>query len=328
MEPDFCSWLDAWLETAYGNAGFWRTAHPSAHFRTASTTGHGLTAAVLEVLGQHPDLTAVIELGAGDGRLVAALAQARPDLRVTGVDLRTRPAGLPAQVGWRRDLWDVRAGAWTDGSVAELFAGLTGPALVVCAEWLDDLPCAVGVRTVDGLRTLQVDSAGHERAGPTVGAELTAWAERWSPVAERLEFGSTRDDAWGWICRSLSPHGGLALLVDYGHLATGRPRHGSLAAYRLGRQERPRPSPDVNLTAAVAVDSLAAAGHRAGATTLILSRQRDLISAPPPRPDDPLADLVARSHHAALTSPHTWGSQFWLLQQVPPCSWPPTGSIS
>lgn len=317
MESPFRTWLDAWLEAAYGNAGFWRTARPAAHFRTASTTGPQLGGAVLAVLDQHPEVAAVIELGAGDAMLLADLACARPDLHLTGVDLRARPAGLPAPIDWRRDLWDVRAGAWTTGSVVELFAGLTGPALVVCVEWLDDLPCGVGVRTGSGLRTVQVDSAGHERPGPSAGSELTAWAERWSPTAKRLEFGSTRDDAWAWICRALWRHGGLALLVDYGHLAPGRPRHGSLAAFCLGRQVHPRPSPELNLTAAVAVDSLADAGHRVGATTLLLGHQQDLIRAWPAQPAATLEDLVAHSQHAALTSASTWGPHYWLLQHVP-----------
>jgi 2-polyprenyl-3-methyl-5-hydroxy-6-metoxy-1,4-benzoquinol methylase len=57
----------------------------------------------------------VVDVGAGSGRLLEELAAIRPDLALVGIDLRTRPAGLPAQVDWAQDLWDVRYGCWTSG---------------------------------------------------------------------------------------------------------------------------------------------------------------------------------------------------------------------
>jgi hypothetical protein len=82
---------------------------------------------------------------------------------------------------------------------------------------------------------------------------------------------------------------------------------------------RPAPSRDANLTAAVAIDSLAAAGERHGAVTLALLRQAEALDAllPPPAPADTLTALVARSEHAALVNRSVWGDQWWLLQRVP-----------
>jgi hypothetical protein len=69
----------------------------------------------------------------------------------------------------------------------------------------------------------------------------------------------------------------------------------------------------------VAVDSVAEAGRTAGATTLLQARQSQVVAGSPPTvPAEPLADLVARSHRAALRSGSVWGDQWWLLQQVAP----------
>ena len=99
--------------------------------------------------------------------------------------------------------------------------------------------------------------------------------------------------------------GGRALAVDYGHQVGDRPLGGTFAAYAGGRRRRPVPDGSVNLTAGVAVDALAAAGAAAGGTTLLLARQAEVLGPDPdssPSPaDDPLADLVRRSEHAALT---------------------------
>jgi hypothetical protein len=104
------------------------------------------------------------------------------------------------------------------------------------------------------------------------------------------------------------------------------------------------PRPDRNLTAAVAVDAVLSAGERAGARTVLLARQADVLgrterarsfpaqgagsnrriaptsgaapSARDLRQRDPLADLVERSERAALRSPYVWGAQWWLLQEA------------
>jgi hypothetical protein len=94
---------------------------------------------------------------------------------------------------------------------------------------------------------------------------------------------------------------------------------GSLAGYREGRLVPAQPSSRVNLTAAVAVDAVEAAGVAAGARTVRLAQQADVVAASRPvsLTEDPLAGLVARSELAALRSPRVWGRQWWLLQAVP-----------
>ena len=318
MVTSFRPWLDAWADSAYGEDGFWRVSRPEQHFRTASSTPL-LATVLVDLLAEHPTIETVVELGAGDGQLLAGLSALRPDLFLAGIDLRDRPDHLPARVAWSRDLWDVRSTGWTTGSAEDRLGGLSGPALVLCIEWLDDLPCAIAARADGILRLVEVDREGVERLGATPDAESAAWAGRWSTWSPRVEIGLTRDQAWAAACAQLGPHGGLALLVDYGHLADRRPARGSLSAYRRGRRLDPRPSPELNLTAAVAIDSVTEAGRTAGATTLLRARQSEVVaSSAPVLPDDPLADLVARSHRSALRSGRVWGDQWWLLQQVPP----------
>lgn len=322
MVPHYRPWPQAWARAATGPGGFWRTETPQQHFRTASSASDLLAEAVLGLLHDHPSVRSVVELGAGAGWLLADLSRRRGDLELAGVDLRPRPPGLPEAVTWGRDLYDVATGGWTTGAAPRLLSDAPAPALVVCVEWLDDLPCPVA-RWDDGrLRGLDVAPDGRERPGGPVDADFRAWAERWWPEGDRVEVGLTRDRAWAAVLAGLGDRGGLALAVDYGHLRDRRPPAGTLAGYRHGRRYAPRPASGLNLTAAVAVDSLADAGVRAGARTLLRARQHEVLAALPPQPPaasaavDPLADLVRRSEHAALTSPAVWGDQFWLLQEL------------
>jgi hypothetical protein len=308
--------LDAWTRAASGPDGFWRAALPSAHFRTASTLGPELAQAVAALLADRPGLRRVVELGAGDGRLLAGLSALRPGLQLVGVDLRRRPGDLTAAVDWRTDRWDVHEGGWAAGAVPALLAEDVAT-LVLAVEWLDDLPCRVVRRTGHGWRELD---AGLAPAGPVGAAEL-AWVERWWPDGGQVEVGSTRDAAWAAVVRGLAGAGGAALLVDYGHTRADRPRAGTLSAFRAGRPVEPRPDPDRNLTAHVALDAVAAAGTAAGARTVLEGRQDAVLpDLLPPVPDatDPLAGLATRSRRRALTTPAGWGGHRWLLQEVPP----------
>jgi hypothetical protein len=319
------TWFDAWQAAASGPDGFWPASAPATHFRTASMVGPELAEALLALLDRRPEITRVLEVGSGDGGLLASLHQQRPTLALAGTDLRPRPAGLPPGVGWVQDLWDVRSHRWTTGEFERLLAAGSGPALVLAVEWLDDLPCRVAARHSgvwceldDGLVPVE----------PLAAAEQS-WVATWWPDGERAEVGTTRDRAWGWLVRSLAPVGGQLLMVDYGHERGTRPRQGSLTAYQGGRPVPPVALPDRNLTAHVAVDAVAAVGERAGARTVFRSRQAETLAAllAPRAPcTDVVGDLAARSRRAALAAPDGWGAHWWLLQEVPPP--PPSPDLS
>ncbi|SDR76869.1 SAM-dependent methyltransferase, MidA family [Friedmanniella luteola] len=316
MLPHPGSFFDAWVSAASGPDGFWTTQVPSAHFRTASTLGPELAQAVATLLRERPGLHRVLELGAGDGRLLTALRAVRPGLDLVGVDLRGRPPELDPAVGWRTDRWDVRADVWVAGAVPALLADGV-PTLVLAVEWLDDLPCRLADRT-DG-RWYELD-ADRTPLRPLAAAD-DAWLRRWWPDGVRVEVGRTRDAAWASVVGGLAAGGGAALLVDYGHTAGGRPRTGTLAAYRDGRAVEPSPGADRNLTAHVAVDAVAAAGVAVGARTALAGRQARVLPGllPPADPGaDPLTGLAGRSRRHALTAPTGWGGHHWLLQEVPP----------
>jgi SAM-dependent MidA family methyltransferase len=304
------------VEAASGPGGFWTTASPAAHFRTASTAGPELARAVATLLRQRPRLRRVVELGAGDGRLLTRLQAERPDLALVGVDVRDRPAGLAPAVGWRTDRWDVRTGGWTTGTLTEVLSAAE-PTLVLAVEWLDDLPCRLAARRKGAWVELDVNRS----AGPPLAADGQRWAERWWPDGDRIEVGTTRDRAWSVVIEGLAACGGAALMVDYGHERGTRPHGGTLTGYRAGRVVEPLPRADRNLTAHVAVDAVRAAGEEAGARTVLHGRQADVLPAllqPLDRAADPLADLASRSRRQALTRPTGWGAHRWLLQEVAP----------
>ena len=307
-------WIDAWVDSAYGADGFWRTNCPHEHFRTASAAGDQLAVGVAGLIPA--DTAAVVDIGAGGGELLAALAAERPELQFAGVDLRPRPVELPVEIGWAVDLWDARYDTWTSGAAQRLLTAYAGPILVIATEWLDDLPCPIVQAGTDGWHEVVLDEFGAEHPGVQLGGELRAWADRWWPHGTRAEVGLPRDRAWLKLLTAVEPGGGSALLIDYGHDRDHRPEHGTLTGYRDGRQVPPVPDGKMNLTAHVAVDAVRAAGEAAGARTLTYGRQVDVLASlldTAPHPD-PLTDLVHRSQRSALSSDSAWGSYWWLLQ--------------
>jgi hypothetical protein len=236
----------------------------------------------------------------------------------------------------------------------------------VATEWLDNVPLDVAVHTADGWRYLLVDPAsGEETVGDPVDPADADWLARWWPVpgagadgigptgsefraarpAEgssltarsgpgrpepptgmRAEIGRTRDDAWAAAVGKLDR--GLALAVDYGHLRDGRPVNGTLTGYRGGRQVPPVPDGSCDVTAHVAVDSVASAGERAAGCAYDLVSQREALRAlgadggrPPlsQAATDPagyVRALAAASTAAELTDPAGLGGHWWLRQPV------------
>src|SRR5699024_8170481 len=201
-------------------------------------------------------------------------------------------------------------------------------------EWLDVVPCPVAGRDDHEVwRTLRVDTRGHEEMGPPLAGEDLRWARTWLPQeVVRAEIGRARDQAFSDLVGRV--RSGVVVAVDYGHTTADRPRHGTLTGFRGGREVPPVPDGSCDLTAHVAVDSLADAGARVGGTgTHHLLTQReallDLLPDPPPTTPVPselarrdpsayLAALARRGALAALTARGGLGDFWWVVAPVRP----------
>lgn len=302
-------WREAWQEALYGPRGFYRRPEgPAGHFRTAAhASTSGVLGRALARLARQTGCTGVLDVGAGRGELAVQVAAADPGLTVTAVDVTDRPDGLPAAVGWCTDVPDP-----------------TGPTLLLGWELLDVVPTTVLAVDDAGLaRTVLVDEAGRERLGPPPLPDERAWCTRWWPLAEpgaRAEVGLARDLAWAGLVDRLERHGGLALAVDYGHDAATRPPGGSLAGYARGRQVVPVPDGGCDVTASVALDSVAAVrpgGVRLDQAAALRALGVSAPAAPPG--SDPVARLrrlSAAGEVAELLDPHGLGSFGWVLHPV------------
>jgi SAM-dependent MidA family methyltransferase len=284
--------------------------------------------AVLELLHRvdraldRPDRLDLVDVGAGRGELLATVRAAaepvlRRRLRLTAVEVG------PVDVPGVRVVRDVAA-----------LPPLTG--LLLANEWLDDVPLDVVEQTADGPRVVLVAPTGAESMGGPPGAADAAWLARWWPLAavgERAEVGRSRDEAWAAAVGRLTR--GVAVAVDYGHEAGARPE-ATLTGYRGGVPVGPVPDGSCDLTAHVALDSVAAAGVAAGATETRLDDQRAALQAlgvdarRPPHAlatTDPAAYLrgLQRAGEAAeLIERGGLGSFGWLVQGVGvPLPFPP-----
>ncbi len=310
----------------YGPDGFFTRAAegPRDHFRTSVHASPLFAGALLRLIRDvdtalgHPRTLDVVDVGAGRGELLAALrallsADPADDLarrvRFAGVEVAARPAGLPADIRWRRH-------------VPEQVTGV-----VLATEWLDNVPLDVAEVDPDGrARQVLVDPAtGLETLGPDVDAADRFWLARWWPAArpgDRIEIGWPRDEAWAGAVGAVRH--GCALAVDYGHVRSARPALGTLTGYRHGRQVPPRPDGSTDVTAHVSVDSAAAA---AGTAYRIISQRAALrgLGVDGGRPPlalartDPAAYLRALGAAGAageLTDPAGLGGHWWLLHEV------------
>jgi len=296
-------WDAAWQRALYGPDGFYRLPEgPAGHFRTAGHAAGRALAAALATLAVRNGCRAVVDIGAGRGELLTALAEVTPglgpgDLELHGVDVVGRPAGLPERIGWSAGL-DRLPDAVAHG------------ALVVAWELLDVVPCPVLEVNDDGeLRVVEVEPRwGRERlSGRPPTQEDLDWCARWWPLpapepGERVEVGHPRDALWAQLVALADD--AVLLAVDYGHDCAGRPPTGSLSAFRAGRQVPPVPDGSCDITCEVAMDAVAAAGERAAATTLEVTNQAQA-----------LAELGCTA--AELLDPGGLGSFAWLLQRRP-----------
>ncbi|GAA1323643.1 SAM-dependent methyltransferase [Actinocatenispora thailandica] len=311
---DRVRWRTAMRAALYGDGGFFTAgAGPAGHFRTSAQTvpmarAIGTLLVRLDAALGRPDPLDVVDLGAGGGELLTALAAGTPAqlagrVRYTGVELAGRPRLLPSTVEWRTELPDRVTG------------------LLLATEWLDNVPVDVAEVDADGVpRLVLVDpSTGAETLGPAVTGRDAGWLDRYWPLTEpgaRAEIGHPRDDAWADATARLVR--GVAVAVDYGHRAGARPYPGTLTGYRHGRQVPPVPDGSTDLTAHVAWDSLLVPGDA-------LVRQREALRAlgvtgeRPPLADaaaDPagyLRALAAATHAAEVTDPTGLGGHDWLL---------------
>ncbi|MFE2613934.1 SAM-dependent methyltransferase [Micromonospora chalcea] len=343
-------------QALYGPEGFFVSgAGPAAHFRTSVHASPVFAACVLRQLEAvdvalgHPDRLDVVDVGAGRGELLRALlAQAAPDLAArlhpVAVELSVRPPDLPPEIDWRHDIPE----------------DITG--LLLATEWLDNVPLDVAVHTPAGWRLLLVNPrTGEETVGPAPAPADTTWLTHWWPPAAlpttpvikefasaegpdrdtnsliteaeggfvggvRGEIGSGRDSAWAEAVGRIRR--GLALAVDYGHVRESRPLDGTLTGYRGGRQVPPVPDGSCDVTAHVAMDSVASAGERVARCAYSLVSQREALRAlgadggrPPLSlasrdPAGYLRALAAASAAAELTDPAGLGGHLWLRQPV------------
>ncbi|WEH16103.1 SAM-dependent methyltransferase [Streptomyces sp. VNUA24] len=309
-------WRDAAEEALYGPAGFYRRPEgPAGHFRTSVHASPLFAAAVARLLCRvdealgHPGALAFVDMGAGRGELVSGVLAALPArvssrTRAYAVELAGRPDGLDHRIEWR----------------AEPPTGVTG--LLFANEWLDNVPVdVVEVDAAGTARLVLVREDGSERLGEPVAGEAARWLERWWPPGPeeglRAEVGLPRDRAWAAAVAGVAR--GLAVAVDYGHLAGSRPPFGTLTGFREGRETAPVPDGSCDLTTHVALDACALPGAR-------LTTQREALRAlgvtagRPPlalATTDPAAyvrALAGAGEAAELTAPGGLGDFGWLVQ--------------
>ncbi len=245
-------WREAWSRALYAEGGFFRTSSPADHFRTSVHIG-AFAGAIAELV-RRTDARVVVDLGAGRGELLQALLPLVGDVELIGVEVADRPGALPERIGWRSTLPDR-----IDG-------------LLIANEWLDNIPCDVVELDDEGVvRQVLVDPA---TGAETLGAAYDSrWLRDWWPLTEpgeRAEVGDARDAAWS---DAVSRVTGTAIAIDYGHTRDDRPPFGTLRSYADGRETDVIPDGSRDVTAHVAVDSVAAA---VGATMM---RQRDALVA-------------------------------------------------
>ncbi len=315
--PAWLPWERAWRDALYGPAGFYRRPEgPAGHFRTAAHAGPRTLAAALARLARDAGCAAILDVGAGRGELLTALARhddassmGRP-LRLHGVDLVDRPALLPPAVGWSRGDRGIPYAVFDD-------------ALVVAWELLDTVPCPVLEVDDDGRpRLVLVDvRTGRERLGGPPGDDERRWCATWWPLdgaepGTRAEVGLARDAWWQGHVRLLSRVGAALLLaVDYAHVAAARPPLGTLSGYRAGRLVPPVPDGTADVTAHVALDAVEAAGRAAGASPGVLQRQDAALRA--------LGVTGNESGAEELLDAGGLGGFSWLLQGVGRPTWAP-----
>ncbi|MDG4806615.1 SAM-dependent methyltransferase [Micromonospora sp. WMMD1120] len=281
-------------------------------------------------------------------------------VRFTAVEYAPRPENLPQKINWTAEIPDGITGLliateWLDNvpldTAVHTEAGWryllvdpeTGAETIgehVTAEdhdwlarwWPHTSTAANSDRTAPSTApdTTSGSESGFGAARPAQGSSLTARSRSDCPETphrhHRAEIGRTRDEAWASAVQKMER--GLAVAVDYGHLRAGRPVDGTLTGYRDGRQVHPIPDGSSDVTAHVAMDSVASAGAAVARCAYSLVSQRKALRAlgadggrPPlslagTDPAGYVRALAAASTVAELTDPAGLGGHWWLRQPV------------
>ncbi len=299
----------------------------------------GLWCAEVWRTGLAPAPAALVELGPGRGTLMAdALRAARMlpgfENALTVHLVETSPVLEAMQ---RRAL-DGHAVRWH----RSLAAVPDGPLLLIANEFFDALPVRQFELTTDGWRerTVALDAAGEgfrfalAREDPAVDSaipqEIRDVAQP-GDIAETCPAGLALAEDIG---RRIARHGGAALIVDYGHVASAPGE--TLQAVRAHERCSPLDAPGTaDLTAHVDFAALRRAATRAGASVygpvtqgLFLSRLgiaeragRLRRSATP----DQARDIEAACHR--LIAAGEMGTLFKALAITPPAMPAPPGFI-
>ena len=289
-----------------------------------------------------------VELAPRPGPLAAGIDWRRtvPD-RVTGLLLGTEwldnvplDVAAPGPAGWHRLLVDPTTGIETIGGPVGPVGAARAAGPIGAARAAGPIGAARAAGPIGAARAAgpigATDAAGPIGATDAVGAmdaAEAAWLAEWWPadpfeagLGGRAEIGLPRDTAWAAAVAAVDR--GLALAVDYGHLRDSRPVDGTLTGFRAGRQVLPVPDGSCDLTAHVAMDSVAAAGSTTAGLPYRLVTQRAALrslgadGARPPlalAATDPAGyvQALARASTAAeLTDPAGLGGHWWLLQPV------------
>ncbi|MDX2603980.1 SAM-dependent methyltransferase [Streptomyces caniscabiei] len=316
--PRARSWRTATEEALYGPTGFYRRPEgPAGHFRTSVHASPLYAAAVARLLCRvdeasgRPDELAFVDLGAGRGELVSGVLDALPAepasrTRAYAVELADRPPALDHRIEW----------------VPEPPQGVSG--LLFANEWLDNVPVdAVEVDAAGTARLVLVREDGAEMLGEPVGGAEAEWLARWWPLAPeeglRAEVGLPRDRAWAAAVAGVRR--GLAVAVDYAHLAGSRPPFGTLTGFRDGRETAPVPDGSCDITAHVALDACALPGarlltQREALRALGVTGGRPPLSLATTDPAAYVRALAGAGEAAELTAPGGLGDFGWLLQPV------------
>ncbi|GAB3273102.1 SAM-dependent methyltransferase [Kineosporia babensis] len=281
-------WQDAWQRALYGPGGFYRRPEgPAGHFRTASHAAPDELAEAIARLAVSVGASRIVDVGAGRGELLTSLVS--QDLKeLWGVDVVARPPGLPSSVQWAAGLNVLPDEAFED-------------ALVIVWELLDVVPLPVLEIDERGCPSLVLvdPRTGREKLAGPPRPQFRLWIDEWWPPdaleeGDRLEVGLPRDLFWRDLTeRAWRAGARAALCVDYAHTRSERPAQGSLTGFRSGRAVPPRPDGSMDLTAHVAIDSIAG-------TTMWTTQA------------DALAELGVRDQE--LLDPGGLGGFAWLLQ--------------